>query len=52
LPSDEPNGHTSIRKVLPGLTLHSGDEIRIDAKPDQQDHADIDYIEITPARTP
>ncbi|HLN03794.1 MAG TPA: alpha-glucuronidase family glycosyl hydrolase [Bryobacteraceae bacterium] len=50
LPSDQPNGHTSTRKMVRGVTLHGGDEIRIEARPDQKDHADIDYVEITGAR--
>jgi len=50
LPSDQPNGHTSTRKTVRGITLSSGDEIRIEAQPDQKDHADIDYVEITAAR--
>jgi alpha-glucuronidase len=48
LPSDRPNGHTSTRKTVTGVALRTGDEIRIEAKPDGNDHADIDYVEITP----
>ena len=46
LPSDQPDGHTSTRKTVRGITLRSGDEIRIAATSDAKDHADIDYIEI------
>ena len=49
LPSDQPNGHTSTRKTVRGVALVPGDEIRVDAQPEGKDHADIDYIEITPA---
>ena len=49
LPSDQPNGHTSTRKTVRGIVLHPGDEIRIEAQPDQKDHADVDYVEIVPA---
>jgi translation initiation factor IF-1 len=33
-----------------GVTLQSGDEIRIEAQPEQKDRADVDYVEITAAR--
>ena len=49
LPSDRPNGHTSTRKTVTGVALQPGDEIRIQAKPDANDRADIDYVEITSA---
>ncbi len=49
LPSDQPNGHTSTRKTARGISLRTGDEVRIEARPDRKDHADLDYIEITPA---
>lgn len=48
LPSDKPNGHTSTRRTITGVALRPGDEIRIDAKTDAKDRADIDYVEITP----
>ena len=47
LPSDQPNGHTSTRKTVKGIALLPGDEIRIEARTDGQEHADIDYVEIT-----
>jgi len=50
LPSDKPNGHTSTRKTVTGVALRPGDKIRIEAKADANDHADIDYVEITPER--
>jgi alpha-glucuronidase len=48
LPSDQPNGHTSTRKVVTGVSLRPDDEIRIEASTDGKDRADIDYVEITP----
>jgi alpha-glucuronidase len=56
LPSDKPNGHTSTRRTSVPFPLRSGDEIRIETKTDGKDHADIDYVEVTPdfreARSP
>jgi alpha-glucuronidase len=49
LPSDRPNGHTSTRKTVTGVALRTGDEIRIEVTTGANDHADIDYIEITSA---
>jgi alpha-glucuronidase len=46
LPSREPNGHTSTRRVIRGVRLADGDTIRIDATPDRDERASIDYIEI------
>lgn len=51
LPSDRPNRHTSARKTITGVALRAGDEIRIEAKPDANDHADVDYVEIVPVAT-
>jgi alpha-glucuronidase len=47
LPSDKPNGHTSTRRVVSGVALRAGDEIRIEATTGGKDRADIDYVEIT-----
>jgi alpha-glucuronidase len=49
LPSDRPNGHTSTRKTATSVALRPGDEIRLEVRTDANDHADIDYVEITPA---
>jgi alpha-glucuronidase len=48
LPSREPNGHTSTRRVVRGVRLTEGDTIRIDATPDRDERAVIDYIEVVP----
>ncbi len=49
-PSREPNGHTSTRRVLRNVPLNTGDTIRIDATPDQDEFAVVDYIEISAHR--
>jgi len=50
LPSNVPNGHTSTRRVARGVRLSAGDVIRIDATPDRDEGAVLDYIEIVPRR--
>jgi alpha-glucuronidase len=52
LPSDKPNGHTSTRHTANGIALRPGDEIRIDAQPDGNDLAAVDYVEIEPDSRP
>jgi alpha-glucuronidase len=47
-PSREPNGHTSTRRVMKNVRLSAGDVIKIDAAPDKDEFAVVDYIEITP----
>jgi hypothetical protein len=49
LPSNEPNGHTSTRRVVRRVTLARGDAIRIEARADRDEGAVIDYIEIVPS---
>jgi len=43
-----PNGHTSTRHTVRGVTLRPGDEIRIEAVADGGENAPIDYVEINP----
>jgi hypothetical protein len=50
LPSNVPNGHTSTRRVVRGVSLAAGDAIRIEARPDRDEGAVIDYIEVVPAK--
>jgi alpha-glucuronidase len=50
LPSNAPNGHTSTRRVVRRVSLAAGDVIRIDATPDRDEGAAVDYIEIVPSR--
>jgi alpha-glucuronidase len=47
-PSREPNGHTSTRRVTKNIRLNAGDVIKIDAAPDNDEFAVVDYIEVTP----
>jgi alpha-glucuronidase len=47
--SPSPNGHTSTRRTLRRVSLASGDEIRIEVRPDRTDSGALDYIEIVPA---
>jgi alpha-glucuronidase len=49
LPSAAPNGHTSTRRVVRRVALAAGETIRIEATPDRDEGAVIDYIEfLTP----
>ncbi len=49
LPASAPNGHTSTRRNVPGVSLHPGDEIRIEATADGHEQACLDYVEFEPA---
>ena len=46
LPSPDANGHTSTRRVIRGVTLESGDVVRLEARPDRGEPAAVDYLEI------
>ncbi|HYL62767.1 MAG TPA: alpha-glucuronidase family glycosyl hydrolase [Candidatus Methylomirabilis sp.] len=46
LPALKPNGDSSTRRRIPGITLQPGDLIRIEGVPDGEEHAPLDYIEI------
>jgi len=48
LPATEPNGDSSIRREIPGIRLHPGDELRIEGFPDRQERAPLDYVELRP----
>jgi alpha-glucuronidase len=48
LPTADPNGHSSTWYVVDGVTLHTGDDVRIEGSPDAGEHAVVDYVEITP----
>ncbi len=45
LPSAAPNGHTSTRRIVKGVPLRTGDTIRLDATPDRDEGAVVDYLE-------
>ena len=49
LPSRLPDGHTSTRRILAGVALRPGDEIRLEATSPGGETAVVDYVEITPA---
>jgi hypothetical protein len=44
----EPDGSSSTRRVVSGVQLRSGDEIRIEGVPDKPETAALDYLEILP----
>jgi alpha-glucuronidase len=48
LPSNVPNGHTSTRRVVRRVSLAAGDSIRIEARPDRDEGAVVDYVEVVP----
>ena len=48
-PSKKIGGDTSTRRRIPGLALHSGDQIRIEGLPDGEEPAAFDYVEVLPA---
>jgi len=47
-PSREPNGHTSTRRTIRNVQLKPGDVVRIEASPDKDEFAVVDYVEIVP----
>lgn len=50
LPSDKPDGDSSVRRRIATVTLHAGDEIRIEGIPDGGERAPLDYLAIYPAQ--
>jgi alpha-glucuronidase len=48
LPATKIGGDSSTRRRIDGLELHPGEQIRIEGIPDRDEHAALDYIEITP----
>jgi alpha-glucuronidase len=48
LPTTVPDGHSATRRRFRALRLAPGDEIRIDAAPDSEERAVLDYIELAP----
>jgi alpha-glucuronidase len=46
LPSDKMNGHTSTRHLISGVTLKSGDVLKIEGHPDGGEPVPVDYIEL------
>jgi alpha-glucuronidase len=50
LPTAKIDGSSSTRRVIPGVALRRGDEIRIVGEPDGGERAAIDYLEAIPGR--
>ena len=46
LPARKIDASASVRRVIPGMALRAGDEIRIEGVPDGGDPAALDYVEI------
>jgi alpha-glucuronidase len=46
LPSRKPDGSSSTRRLIAGLALRPGDEIRIVGTPDAEERAPLDYVEV------
>jgi alpha-glucuronidase len=44
----EPDGTSSTRRMIPGVTLRTGDQIMIEGFPDGSEDAALDYIEALP----
>jgi alpha-glucuronidase len=49
VPTRKVDGSSSSRRVIPGLALRKGDEIRIEGVPDGRETAALDYVEIVPS---
>ena len=47
-PARKLDGAASCKRVISGIALRPGDEIRVEGAPDGGDPAAIDYVEITP----
>jgi alpha-glucuronidase len=48
LPTRHVDASSSARRVVPGIALRPGDEIRIEGIPDGGEAAALDYLEILP----
>ena len=46
IPARRLDGGASTRRVIAGVALRPGDEIRIEGFPDGEDPAALDYVEI------
>jgi hypothetical protein len=49
VPTHKVDGSSSSRRVIHGITLRNGDEIRVEGMPDGRETAALDYVEITDA---
>jgi alpha-glucuronidase len=50
-PATVPNADSSTRHRIPGITLETGDALRIEGRPDGPEHAALDYVEFTAANS-
>jgi alpha-glucuronidase len=48
LPATKIGGDSAVRRRIDGVELHPGERIRIEGIPDREEHAALDYIEVTP----
>jgi alpha-glucuronidase len=48
VPARKIDGSSSARRVVSGIALRPGDEIRVEGIPDGEDPAALDYVEIHP----
>ena len=46
IPTRKPDGSSSSRRIISGVALRPGDEIKIEGIPDAGETAALDYIEI------
>ena len=49
LPASTLNGSSATRHTVPGVTLRTGDEIRVEGVPDGGEPAPLDYVELRPS---
>jgi alpha-glucuronidase len=52
LPARKLDASSSTRRVVPGIALRTGDEIRIEGVPEGRELAALDYVEIVPDQRP
>jgi hypothetical protein len=48
VPARRMDSSASTRRLIPGIALRPGDEVRIEGEPDGREAAGLDYIEILP----
>jgi hypothetical protein len=46
VPTRRMDSSSSTRRVIPGIALRTGDEIRIEGVPDKTEPAGLDYLEV------
>jgi alpha-glucuronidase len=52
LPSRRPDGSSSTRRLITGVALRPGDEMRVEGTPQGDEPAPLDYVEVTPSAQP